>query len=65
MSSDAASDVTGQIVHCAGNQVSVMNHPEPVKSISKDGRWTIEELAAVFPETIGYEMTNPAPAQDA
>ena len=64
LSSDAASDVTGQVVHCAGNQVSVMNHPQPARSISKDGRWTVEELAAVFPETIGHEMTNPAPAQD-
>ena len=64
LSSDAASDVTGQVVHCAGNQVSVMNHPLPVRSIVKDGRWTVEEIAAVFPETIGFEMTNPAPPQD-
>ena len=65
LSSDAASDVTGQVVHCAGNQVSVMNHPEPARSISKDGRWTFEEIAGVFPETIGFEMTNPMPPQDA
>ncbi len=64
LSSDAASDVTGQVVHCAGNQISVMNHPEPVRSMVKDGRWTVEEIAAVFPETIGFEMTNPAPPQD-
>ena len=64
LSSDAASDVTGQLVHCAGNQVSVMNHPQPVRSISKDGRWTVEEIAGVFPETIGFEIANPAPPQD-
>ncbi len=64
LASDAASGVTGQIVHCAGNTVSVMNHPEPAKSIYKEGRWTAEEIAAVFPETLGYEMVNPMPSQD-
>ncbi len=64
LASDAASDVTGQIVHCAGNMVSLMNHPEPIRSIHKEGRWTVEELSAVFPDTIGYEMTNPAPPEE-
>lgn len=64
LSSDAAQSVTGQIFHCVGNRVSVMNHPEPVRSIHKDGRWTVEELAGIFPETLGMDMVNPAPPQD-
>ena len=28
-----------------------------------DGKWTVEELARVFPATIGLELYNPAPSQ--
>jgi hypothetical protein len=41
-----------------------MSHPLPHRSIHKDGRWTVEELAAVFPETIGMDLINPAPPQE-
>ena len=64
LASDQASDVTGRIFHCAGNRVSLMNSPEQGRSIHKDGRWTLEELAGVFPETIGVDLVNPAPPQD-
>ena len=61
---DAADGVSGNIFHCTGNRVSLMNHPVPQRSIYKHGRWTVEELAAVFPETIGMDLINPAPKQD-
>ena len=41
-----------------------MNHPVPSRSIYKNGRWTVDELAAVVPETIGMDLINPAPRQD-
>ena len=61
---DAADGVSGNIFHCTGNRVSLMNHPVPHRSIYKDGRWTVDELAAVVPETIGMDLINPAPKQD-
>ncbi len=61
---DAAAGVSGNIFHCTGNRVSLMNHPVAHRSIHKDGRWTVEELAAVVPETIGMDLINPAPKQD-
>ncbi len=64
LASDVSAGVTGQIFHCVGNRVSLMGNPEVGKSIYKDGRWTLEELAAVFPETLGMELSNPAPAQE-
>jgi len=64
LASDAAEGVTGRIFHCVGNRVSLMNSPEQGRSIHKDGRWTLEELAGVFPETIGMDLVNPAPPQD-
>ena len=62
--SDAAEGVSGNIFHCSGNRVSLMNHPVPHRSIYKDGRWTVDELSAVVPETIGMDLINPAPKQD-
>ena len=61
---DAASGVSGNIFHCSGNRVSLMNHPVPSRSIYKNGVWTVDELAAVVPETIGMDLINPAPPQD-
>jgi multifunctional beta-oxidation protein len=64
LASDQAADVTGRIFHTVGNRVSLMNSPEQGRSIHKAGRWTVEELAGVFPETIGMDLVNPAPTQD-
>ena len=61
---EAAAGVSGNIFHCSGNRVSLMNHPVPSRSIYKHGRWTVDELAAVVPETIGMDLINPAPRQD-
>ena len=61
---DAAFGVSGNIFHCSGNRVSLMNHPVPSRSIYKNGVWTVDELAAVVPETIGMDLINPAPPQD-
>jgi multifunctional beta-oxidation protein len=64
LASDEAAGVTGMIFHTVGNRVSVMSHPLPSRSIHKDGRWTVEELAAIIPETIGMDLVNPAPPED-
>ncbi len=61
---DAADGVSGNIFHCTGNRISLMNHPVSHRSIYKDGRWTVEELSAVVPETLGLDLINPAPKQD-
>ena len=64
LASDQAEHVTGRIFHTVGNRVSLMNSPEQGRSIHKAGRWTVEEIAGVFPETIGMDLVNPAPPQD-
>lgn len=65
LASDRAAKVTGKMFHVVGNRVSLMNSPEEGRSIHKEGRWTVEELAGVFPETIGMDLVNPAPPQEA
>jgi hypothetical protein len=63
LASDEAEHVNGQVFHVTEGLVNLLSQPEPVKTIQKDGKWTVEELARVFPATIGLELYNPAPSQ--
>ena len=61
LASDESAHVNGHVFHVTGGLVTVFNEPEPVSTINKGGRWTVEELIRVFPVTIGVELYNPAP----
>ena len=63
LASDEAGHVNGHVFHVAGGMVGLMNDPEPVKTIHKEGRWDVEEIIRLFPQTLGVELINPAPAQ--
>ena len=63
LASDEASHVNGHVFHVTEGLVTLLNEPEPVKTIQKDGKWTVEELVRVFPVTMGIELVNPAPSQ--
>ena len=61
LASDEAGHVNGHIFYVAGGLVALFNEPEPVKTIHKEGQWSVEELIKVFPDTLGVELFNPAP----
>ena len=61
LASEESSHVNGHVFHVTDGLVTLLNEPEPVRTITKDGRWTVEELIRVFPATIGVELYNPAP----
>ncbi|MQG11959.1 MAG: SDR family oxidoreductase [SAR202 cluster bacterium] len=61
---DSAGHINGEIVHAVGNRISLFNKYETRRSITKAGRWTVEELANAVPETFGPELINPAPPQE-
>ena len=63
LASDEAAHVNGHVFHVTEGLINLLNEPEPVKTIQKQDRWTVEELARVFPATIGLELHNPAPSQ--
>ena len=63
LASDAAAHVNGHVFHVTEGLVTLLNEPEPVKTINKPGKWTVEELARVVPVTLGFELHNPAPDQ--
>jgi NAD(P)-dependent dehydrogenase (short-subunit alcohol dehydrogenase family) len=59
LASDAAAGVTGQVFHSFGYSYTLMAQPRPLCSIKSDGRWDAEELALVFPKTLGANLTSP------
>ncbi|MBI3952898.1 MAG: SDR family oxidoreductase [Chloroflexi bacterium] len=61
LASDLAKDVNGRIFHCTGGNVSLLSDPVILKTIHKAGRWTPEEIAEIFPQTLGQGLVNPAP----
>jgi hypothetical protein len=63
LASDAAANINGQFFLVMGGMVSLLNYPAPVRTITKQTRWTPEEIAALFPSTLGMELFNPAPAR--
>jgi len=64
LATDAARDVNGQIFFVMGGLIALLNYPAPVRTMQKDGRWTPEEIATLFPRTLGMDMVNPAPPRD-
>lgn len=63
LATDAAKNINGQIFLVRGGLVALLNDPAPVRTIVKPGRWTAEEIAQIFPHTLGMELVNPAPPQ--
>ena len=65
LASEAASNINGQVFYVSGGLVGLMSHPAAGRTITKPGdeRWTVEELAAVFPASLGLDLPNPAPAR--
>lgn len=63
LASGEAKDVNGHIFHCQGGQISLMSTPSEERTLRKNGRWTVEEIDAMFPGTLGMDMVNPSPPQ--
>ena len=63
LASDKAEGVNGQVFHVTGGEVSLMNNPEVARTITTQGRWSVDEIGAMFPGTLGLDLVNPAPRQ--
>ncbi|HIA16738.1 MAG TPA: SDR family oxidoreductase [Dehalococcoidia bacterium] len=63
LASDKADGVNGQVFHVTGGEVSLMNNPEVARTITTQGRWSVDEIGAMFPGTLGLDLVNPAPRQ--
>jgi NAD(P)-dependent dehydrogenase (short-subunit alcohol dehydrogenase family) len=61
LASDFAANVNGQIFLCAGTSYSLLSLPRAEKTIYKEGRWSLDELDALVPQTLAEGLKNPAP----
>ena len=64
LATDAARDINGQIFLVMAGLVALLGYPAPVRTIQRDSRWTPEEIATIFPHTLGMDLVNPAPARE-
>jgi len=61
--SDAAANVNGHAFYASGGNISLFANPAPVKSIFKEGRWTLDELDRILPSSLAQGLPNPAPPE--
>ena len=61
---DAASDVNGQVFGASGGRIALHTHPVEIRSIHKIGRWTLDELEEIAPQSITQGLVNPAPPKE-
>jgi NAD(P)-dependent dehydrogenase (short-subunit alcohol dehydrogenase family) len=62
LATPAAANINGQIFVVMGGIISLVNYPAPIRTITSPRGWTPEEIAALFPSTLGMDLFNPAPA---
>ena len=58
---EAGGQITGQVIGTAGWQMSLYSPRHVVRSIHKDGRWTLDELEQLVPMSLASGIVNPAP----
>ena len=63
LATDDAANINGYVFGASGGQISLYSNPTPVKSIHKDGRWTLDELLNLMPTTLAAGLVNPSPPQ--
>ncbi|MBU6281760.1 SDR family oxidoreductase [bacterium] len=61
LATDAAAYVNGQTFVVNGGMIARVSDPAPARTITKRSAWAPEEVAQVFPRTLGLDLANPAP----
>jgi NAD(P)-dependent dehydrogenase (short-subunit alcohol dehydrogenase family) len=59
LASDAAQHVNGQAFHSFGYGYTLLAHPEAIRRLDADRRLEPDELARLFPSTLGRGLTPP------
>ena len=59
LASDEAADISGRTFLVRHGEISLYSEPEPIRTVYKDGIWTVDELAAIFPVTLAAGLTSP------
>ncbi|QLC27033.1 SDR family oxidoreductase [Parasphingopyxis algicola] len=64
LATEGAKDINGQVFLASGGLIALFSEPRPIKTIAKDGRWTVDEISRLVPQTLAAELENPAPAKE-
>lgn len=62
LASDAAKDITGQVFGAGGDRISVWSQPKEVEVAIRDGGWTADDIAEVFPKVFAPVLQGFTPA---
>ena len=54
--SDAAWNVTGQVLRSYRNEIQIHSHPEPWAEMTTEDGWTVGEIEARFPRQLGAKL---------
>ena len=65
LASDESANVNGYDFRVKGGSIGLYSQPVITKMIYKKGRWTIDELSELLPETLTGGLVNPAPPMPA
>ena len=65
LATEQAANINGRIFYASGGNLSLFSNPEPMRTLYKDGRWTLDELMRLMPRSLAAGLVNPAPAQPA
>jgi hypothetical protein len=52
LSTEAAQDVTSQIIDIQNGLLSIMQQPKIIKSFSTDGMWTLDDIDKAIPQLV-------------
>jgi 3-oxoacyl-[acyl-carrier protein] reductase len=63
LATEQAANVNGRILFASGGNIRLYSNPEPIRSIYKIGRWTLDELMTLMPTSVTQGLVNPAPPQ--
>ena len=63
LASDMASNVNGQTFLVYGSNITLMSQPRRIRTIFKNGRWTLDEISKLAPTKLTQGLANPSPPQ--
>ncbi len=63
LASDLAGNVNGQTFLVYGGNITLMSQPRRIRTIFKNGRWSLDEISRLAPTKLTQGLVNPSPAQ--
>ena len=63
LASDLAANVNGQTFLVYGSNITLLSQPRRVRTIFKNGQWTLDEISKLAPTKLTQGLVNPSPPQ--